>query len=216
MHIACILDGNRRWAKEKGLPKFMGHQRGFERAKEMISYMPKHGVSMLTLYALSTENMSRDAEELSYLFKLLEKWANDEKLFSKNNVRVFWLGKPDELPESTVAALEKMVKRTSGNTGLTLQLAINYGGRDEIVRAVQKIEGEITEESLTAALDTEGRPNPDLLIRTGGNQRISNFLIWQMAYTDFYFCEKKLPDFDEDEFVRILEWWRPEERRFGK
>lgn len=214
MHIAFILDGNRRWAKQHGVPVFMGHKKGAENLKNLFSLASKYQIKVITVYALSTENMKRDQKELKSLFSVMTSFVNDALFFSKQGIRFQWLGKPEGLPASLISSLRKRMQETEQFDGVLVQAAINYGGRDEIIRAVQNISGEVTESSLEKALDTSMQP--DLLIRTGGNKRISNFLLWQMAYTDLYFTEKLWPEFEEEELKKALQEWDPKERRFGK
>ena len=225
-HLAVILDGNGRWAKAKGLPRNAGHVQGARVVEDMCEIVYNHGIRYFTVYAFSTENWNRPADEVNALMDLLRKYMkNSIKRAMKNNMCVRVIGDKTALAPDLQESIAELERTTAGNTGLHFQIAINYGGRDEIVRAVRKVAGEvlegrepvesITAERLSAALDTGDLPDPDLLIRTCGEQRISNFLLWQLAYTEFYFTEVAWPDFDEAELEKAIDAYNHRERRFG-
>ena len=225
-HLAVILDGNGRWAKAKGLPRNAGHVQGARVVEDMCEIVYNHGIRYFTVYAFSTENWNRPADEVNALMDLLRKYMkNSIKRAMKNNMCVRVIGDKTALAPDLQESIAELERTTAGNTGLHFQIAINYGGRDEIVRAVRKVTGEvlegrepvesITAERLSAALDTGDLPDPDLLIRTCGEQRISNFLLWQLAYTEFYFTEVAWPDFDEAELEKAIDAYNHRERRFG-
>ena len=223
-HLAIILDGNGRWAKKKGLPRNAGHVQGARVLEDMCEIVWNKGIKYLTVYAFSTENWNRPADEVAALMKLLRDYMkNSVKRAMKNNMRVRVIGDKSGLDEdlrSSIAALEEATKE---NSGLNFTIALNYGGRDEIVRAVRKLSAEhdaeymrsVSENDLTSALDTSGMPDPDLLIRTCGEERISNFLLWQLAYSEFYFADCAWPDFSEAELDKALESYASRTRRFG-
>jgi len=225
-HIAIILDGNGRWAKAKGLPRNAGHVQGAKTVEEICEVAYKMGVQYLTVYAFSTENWNRPKEEVDALMKLLRNYMkNCLKTAEKNNMCVRVIGDKSRLDadiQESIAALEEASK---DNTGLHFSIAINYGGRDELRRAVAGLvekatRGEIsaediTEEIITKSLDTGNYPDPDLLIRTCNEQRISNFLLWQLAYTEFYFTEVAWPDFNKKELEKAIEAYNRRNRKFG-
>ena len=225
-HVAVIMDGNGRWAEAKGEPRTYGHTVGSEVVEEMVEIASDLGIKYFTVYAFSTENWKRSEGEVSVLFSLfsiyLKKLIDKSK---KNNVRCKIIGDKTMLDEELNGVIDELENATKDNTGLTFLIAINYGGRDEITRAIKSVfsdveKGEIsiddiTEDVLTDHLDTKGVPDPDLLIRTGGEQRISNFLLWQCAYSEFYYCDTCWPDFDRDELIKAVEWYNKRDRRFG-
>jgi len=226
-HVAVILDGNGRWAKSKGLPRNMGHVEGAKTVEKMCEVMYNRGIEYFTVYAFSTENWNRPSEEVSLLMKLLRDYMiNCVKRSMKNNMKVRVIGDKSRLDEDIRASIADLEEKTAGNTGLKFTIAINYGSRDEIRRAVSQIastvkEGslsleDISEDLISKYLDTADYPDPDLLIRTSGEQRISNFLLWQIAYSEFYFAECNWPDFDEKELEKALEAYNSRDRRFGK
>jgi len=219
-HIALILDGNRRWAKSRGLPRMLGHRQGIENLKKLLPHFIAKGVNEISAYALSTENIAeRDATEIRNLFREIERLGNDLELFHKHDIRVKLLGDLKPFPASTKKILAKLVKETAKHQALQLNLALGYGGRDEILRAAMKLikaGKKINPANFNKALDTAGGRNPDLLIRTGGKQRLSNFLPYQLAYTELYFTEKMWPEFDEKELAKALEWFATQQRNFGK
>ncbi len=225
-HIAIIMDGNRRWAKEKGLDIKLGHKEGAENLKRIAKYANKIGIKYLTVYAFSTENWKRTKEEVGALMLLLQKYV-EEFLTDKNldNIKINIIGDISKLDVSLQKSIEKIVNKTKENTGLTLNIAFNYGGRDEIVKAVTKIAKKvknneillenINEELVSNNLYTAGQPDPDLLIRPGGEQRISNYLLWQLAYTEFLFIPKYWPDFSEKDLDDAIETFTQRNRKFG-
>ena len=224
LHLAIILDGNGRWAKKKGLPRNAGHAAGARVLEDMCEIVWNKGIRYLTVYAFSTENWNRPADEVSALMKLLRDYMrNSVKRAMKNNMRVRVIGDKTGLDNDLQESIASLEEATSQNTGLTFQIALNYGGRDEIVRAVRKLASEhdidymrgLTDKELGDALDTADIPDPDLLIRTCGEERISNFLLWQLAYSEFYFTECAWPDFTEAELDRALESYGSRTRRFG-
>ena len=225
-HIAIIMDGNRRWAKEKGIDTKLGHKAGAETLEKIASYANKIGLKYLTVYAFSTENWKRTKEEVGALMILLrtylDKFLNKESL---RNIRIRVLGDIENLDKSLKESIEKIIEKSKNNTGLTLNIAFNYGGRAEIVRAVRRISDkvskdelkieDINEELVTNNLYTNGEPDPDLLIRPGGELRISNFLLWQLAYTEFLFIDKYWPDFSEEDLLEAIKKFENRNRKFG-
>lgn len=225
-HVAVILDGNGRWAKKKHMPRTYGHVQGSKVVEDMLSVVDDLGVKYFTVYAFSTENWKRSAEEVSTLMGILRTYLKDcVKKSMKNNVRCRVIGRREELSDDIVAAIENLEEKTKNNTGLQFTIAINYGGRDEITRAVKKIATkvlsgqlnaeDITEQTISENLDTWELPDPDLLIRSSGEQRLSNYLPWQLAYTEFYFTDVLWPDFNEEEIIKAFEKYNKRERRFG-
>lgn len=222
-HIAIIMDGNRRWAKSKGLSSFEGHRRGYEQFKKIAEQCWKMGVKILTVYAFSTENWKRDKKEISFLMNLFERILKKEKeLFSKNNVRLNVIGDIKKLPENLKKIIYRTMEETKNNKKGILNLAVSYGGRGEIVEAVKKIiknkigEDKIDENFFSQYLYTAGQPDPDFLIRTGGEQRLSGFLPWQTIYSELYFSPKLWPDFNEDDLKEAIKDYQNRQRRFGK
>ena len=225
-HVAVILDGNGRWAKAKGLPRNAGHVRGAQVVEDMLTIVDKVGIKYFTVYAFSTENWNRPGDEVTALMGLLRKYmVGSLRKAAKNNVHIQVIGDRTRLDPDIVKSIEDLEHETAANTGLHFQIAINYGGRDEIRRAVSKLSDkvlsgeikpeDITEETIAGELDTAGIPDPDLLIRTCGEQRISNFLLWQLAYTEFYFTDVAWPDFNEAELEKAIDAYNHRERRFG-
>ncbi len=225
-HVAVILDGNGRWAKAKGLPRNAGHVKGAQVVEDMLKVVDEVGIKYFTVYAFSTENWNRPKDEVTALMGLLRKYMEGSlRKAAKNNVRIRVIGDRTKLSADIVKSIENLERDTSGNTGLNFQIAINYGGRDEIRRAVGRIAEkvstgeitaeEITEETISSELDTADIPDPDLLIRTCGEQRISNFLLWQLAYTEFYFTPGPWPDFNREELEKAIDAYNGRERRFG-
>ncbi len=225
-HVAVILDGNGRWAKQRHMPRTYGHKVGSKVVEDMLTIVDELGVKYFTVYAFSTENWKRSAEEVSTLMGILRAYLKDcVKKSMKNNVRCRVIGRKDELSKDIIESIENLEEQTKNNTGLQFTIAINYGGRDEIKRAVQKIAGQvaageinpddISEQMISDNLDTMELPDPDLLIRTSGEQRLSNYLIWQLAYTEFYFTDVHWPDFNKEELIRAFEKYNKRERRFG-
>ena len=225
-HVAIILDGNGRWAKSKGLPRNAGHVQGARVVEDMCEITYNMGIQYFTVYAFSTENWSRPKDEVDALMKLLRNYmVNAKKRANKNNMCVRVIGDKTGLDWDLQESIRDLEESTKDNTGLHFQIAINYGGRDEITRAVIRLSADVaegkleadsvTEETLNSYLDTAGLPDPDLLIRTCGEQRISNFLLWQLAYTEFYFCDKAWPDFNKKELERAIESYNTRNRKFG-
>lgn len=225
-HIAIILDGNGRWAKKRHLPRNMGHVQGSKTVERICEDAYKIGVKYLTVYAFSTENWSRPQEEVDALMNLLRSYMKDcIKISKKNNMRVRIIGDKSGLDEDIQESIRALEDASKNNTGLNFQVAINYGGRDEIVRAVRKVSekvrnGEISTEEITgdmieAHLDTAGIPDPDLLIRTSAEQRLSNFLLWQLSYSEFYFPEVLWPDFTKEDLEKAIDFYNSRERKFG-
>lgn len=222
-HVAIILDGNRTWAKAKGRPSFFGHKKGMENAKKIILHAQKVGVKVITMYGFSTENWSRSAEEVGYLMKLFEAYIDkhiDE--YKKRGIVFRHIGALEQLPVSLQKKIKQAEDLTKDNTSLIANLALNYGGRDEIKRMVQKLikkqvkAEDVTVDLINLNLDTDGLPDPDLIIRTSGQQRTSGFLIWQGAYSELYFTKVTWPDFDEKEFDKAIIEYGKRQRRFGK
>ncbi|MBR2426751.1 MAG: isoprenyl transferase [Lentisphaeria bacterium] len=225
-HIAIIMDGNGRWAKERDLPRSEGHSAGARRVIDIMESMRKHGISYVTLYAFSTENWKRSQEEVSFLMDLLAQFLdeNQQKL-KENKIRLLVTGRMEELPEFCVERLNKVIQSTSEDYQYTLILALNYGGRQEITDAVRKIgnkikAGEIdpdsiSEQTVADHLYLPGIPDPDLMIRTSGEERISNFLLWQLSYAEFYFTDIYWPDFDDAELDKAINTYYKRNRRFG-
>lgn len=216
------MDGNGRWAKKRGLPRLEGHRAGVENLRSVIAYFNKLKLKYLTLYGFSTENWKRPEEEITGLLNLLEEEINKETLeLHKNGIKIRHLGRLDELSPSLQQATNKALELTKNNTGMTLSLAFNYGGRAEILNAVRKVvaEGippqEINEELFTGYLYTAALPEVDLVIRTAGELRLSNFLIWQTAYSEYYFTKVLWPDFDNKEIDKALLSYSQRQRRFG-
>lgn len=225
-HVAIILDGNGRWAKSKGMPRNYGHVQGAKTVEVICEQAYKMGIQYLTVYAFSTENWNRPKDEVDALMTLLRNYMKTcLKTAAKNNMCVRVIGEKSRLAEDIRERIAQLEEATKDNTGLHFQIAINYGGRDEIVRAVRKLakqtaDGqlkpeEITEELLSDTLDTAGIPEPDLLIRTCNEQRISNFLLWQLAYTEFYFTPVAWPDFSKEELEKAVEAYNSRDRRYG-
>lgn len=221
-HIAIILDGNRTWATEKGLPEILGHNEGAKNIKRIVLAALKTDVSYVTLYTLSTENLkNRTPDELKHLFSLFEKISAYAKLFHENKVRFKTIGDVSVLPNSVRKVLRDLAEQTKNYESLTLTFALNYGGRDEIVRATKKIcangnGDELTEELFANYLDTADYPDVDLMIRTGGYKRISNFLLWQTSYAELYFTDIKWPAFSEKDFYEAIDWFAAQNRKKGK
>ena len=225
-HVAIILDGNGRWAKEKGMPRNYGHMQGAKAVEDILVDARDMGIKYLTVYAFSTENWNRPEAEVSALMTILRNYLKTSiKKSMKNNVRCRVIGERSKLSEDIQNAIKELEDATAGNTGLTFTIAINYGSRDEITRAVRKIaqkvkDGEIdpsdiTEKTISENLDTDFLPDPDLLIRTCNEQRISNYLLWQCAYTEFYYTPVAWPDFNKAELEKAVESYGNRNRKFG-
>jgi len=226
-HIAIIMDGNGRWAKQKGAMRIFGHRNAIQAVREAIEGSGELGVNYLTLFSFSTENWSRPKEEVEALMDLLVQTIVAETgLMMKKNVRLNAIGDLESLPKSTYDKLVEVMKQTSANTGLTVNLALSYSGQWELTKAAQRIAqkvsegklspGEITQQTLADHLDTAGIPDPELMIRTSGEYRISNFLLWQLAYSELYFSDVLWPDFRKEHLFAAIEDYQKRERRFGK
>ncbi len=222
-HVAIIMDGNGRWAKKRGLPRFYGHKKGVDSVRNIVRASAEFGVKYLTLFVFSSENWNRPKDEVNKLMKLLEEVLRKEETeLNKNNVRVKAIGEIERLPVKVRENLNYMITKTANNTGLILVLALSYGARNEIIDAIKKL-GEtkkdftnLTSENFRAYLYDPEIPDPDLLIRTAGEKRISNYLLWQSAYTEFYFTDVLWPDFDKKELMVAIEDFSHRKRRFGK
>ena len=225
-HVAIILDGNGRWAKNKHMPRTYGHTVGSKVVERTVEDASDIGIKYLTVYVFSTENWKRSQDEVSMLFSLIERYLRSLiKKSKKNNVRCRIIGRRDNMSSSMLQVIEKLEEETKDNTGLTFTLAINYGGRDEITRAVQSIAQDvkdgklnaenITESTISDYLDTSGMPDPDLLIRTGGDERLSNYLPWQLTYTEFYFTPVLWPSFTKNDLIDAVIKYNGRDRRFG-
>ena len=220
-HIAIIMDGNGRWAKERGKIRSLGHKEGLKSTKRLIQHASDRGLKFITLYAFSTENWKRSEEEVSYLMNLIHLHLRQEmKFYKKNRIRVRFIGDLSRLNPSLQEEMKSVERDTAEFDGLTVLLAINYGGRDELRRAVQKmidsgISRPVTEADIESCLDTTGIPDPDLIIRTAGEQRLSNFLMWQSAYSEFWYSPKLWPDFGPEDFDEAVDAYFGRERRFG-
>jgi undecaprenyl diphosphate synthase len=226
MHVAIIMDGNGRWARSLGLPRTAGHRRGAERVREVVTRSRELGIRYLTLFAFSSENWGRPAAEVSALMKLLSRYlASEPSGLRANGIELTGVGDLDRLPARLQVLLRRAINATRGLNGMRLTLALSYGARDEITRAVRRLVGDereeiftagtITEESIARRLDTAGTPDPDLVIRTGGEQRLSNLLLWQTAYAELYFTDAPWPEFGAAELERALGWYRGRQRRYG-
>ncbi len=217
-HVAIIMDGNGRWAKKRMLPRAMGHKKGVEAVRNIVSAAGELGLEALSLYAFSSENWKRPEDEISDLMGLMRSFIkSDIDEFTANDVRLKIIGNYKALAPDIVEMLEDALARTAHNTRTTLAVALNYGSQDELVRAAQAAaaSGEITVETIEAHLDTADMPPLDLLIRTSGEQRLSNFMLWQAAYAEFWFTETLWPDFSKDELARALNEFAGRERRYG-
>ena len=220
-HIAIIMDGNRRWAKEKKLPSAMGHKKGVDALKNIMRACDDFGIKYLTVYAFSTENWNRKPEEVNFLMDLLGQTLKDElQEMHENNVVISFIGDITKLSNKLQEILANAVKTTKNNTGVNLQIAFNYGSRAEIASAVQKIvdsgEKNITEDLISKNLYTSNIPDPDLLIRTGGEMRISNYLLWQIAYSEIIIVKDFWPDFDKEHLANCITEFNNRNRRWGK
>ena len=228
-HIAIILDGNGRWAERKGLPRAMGHKQGCETLETIVADCARLGVKYLTVYGFSTENWKRSEEEVGALMKLFRLYmVKLIKVANEHNVRARMIGERSRFAPDIREGIEKLENETSQNTGMTFVFAVNYGSRDEIVRAIKKYTIEalqsgksiddinaLTEQDFTAYLDTAGMPDPDLVIRTSGEFRVSNYLLWQSAYAEYYITPVLWPDFNKDELLKAIDNFNSRERRFG-
>lgn len=226
-HIAIIMDGNRRWAKKRGLPQNFGHKKGAENVVNITRTMKESGVKYLTLYAFSTENWQRSKEEVDTLMQLLREYLDKEfKEIMDNNVRIIFIGERSMLSKDIQEKMTNIEGRSAHNKDLTLCIALSYGSRQEILSAVKKAAqmvldkkigiNDLSQETFSSLLYTADIPDPDILIRTSGEQRISNYLLWQIAYTELFFTETLWPDFDKQELQCIIEKFNNRERRYGK
>ena len=225
-HVALILDGNGRWAKKRGLPRQLGHKKGCETLEQVVEDAARLGIRYLTVYGFSTENWKRPEEEVGALMQLFRFYmVRLLKVASANNVRVKMIGDRTRFDQDIIDGINRLESETKNNTGLTFVIAVNYGGRDEITRAVKKLAAdcaagkqdpeEITEQVVASYLDTAGMPDPDLLIRTSGELRLSNYLLWQLAYTEIYVTECLWPDFDQEELEKAIIAYNRRDRRYG-
>ncbi len=225
-HIAIIMDGNGRWARQRGLARIEGHRQGATSVRRVTDECARLGIEHVTLYCLSSENWKRPAEELDFLLQLLQHYLVEERPnIMARNTRVTWIGRREGLPEAAVRELDETARLSAGNTGLCVCLAINYGSRGEVVDAVRRIAAEvrddmldaatITEDTVSGRLYTAGMPDPDLLIRTAGEKRISNFLLWQISYAEIWVTDVCWPDFDEAQLHVALRSYAARDRRFG-
>lgn len=221
-HVAIIMDGNGRWAEQRGLPRIVGHREGASAAQRVVELFIQYGIPYLTLYAFSTENWSRPRQEIDALFQILEEKLDEGIKFAmENGIKLYHLGKLDGLSPTARSRIKEALKLTKNNHRLAVCIAFNYGGRDEIVEAVRRLvlsnteASEINEDLFSQHLYTAGIPDPDLIIRTGGERRLSNFLIWQSAYAEFYFTPVLWPDFSKEEIDKALVDYSRRQRRFG-
>jgi undecaprenyl diphosphate synthase len=221
-HVAVIMDGNGRWAQRNGLPRVAGHKRGVDTVRDVTEQCRQYGIQVLTLYAFSDENWGRPKEEVGFLMDLLGTFLKAEiSTMKENGIRFRTIGRTERLPASAQTWIERAVSETAGNTGMLLNLALSYGGRGEILEAIKRmrsannVAADITEETFSSFLDTAGLPDPDLIIRTSGEKRISNFLLWQAAYAELYFTETLWPDFKEQDLLAALLDYQGRQRRFG-
>lgn len=225
-HVALILDGNGRWAKKRGLPRQMGHKKGCETVEQIVEDAARLGIRYLTVYGFSTENWKRPDEEVGALMQLFRYYTKRLlKIATESNVRVRMIGERSRFAPDIVEGINTLEEQTRNNTGLTFVIAVNYGGRDEITRAVKRVmrdcaEGKISENDMTeqvfaSYLDTAGIPDPDLLIRTSGELRLSNYLLWQLAYSELYVTDCLWPDFNKEELLTAIRQYNKRERRFG-
>ena len=225
-HVALILDGNGRWAKKRGLPRQLGHKKGCETVEQIVEDAARLGIRYLTVYGFSTENWKRPAEEVGALMQLFRYYAKRLlKIAKANNVRVRMIGERSRFAPDIVEGIDSLERETKDNTGLTFVIAVNYGGRDELTRAVRKLAADccagklepsaVTEQVLNSYLDTADIPDPDLLIRTSGELRLSNYLLWQLAYTELYVTDCLWPDFNQEELEKAIIAYNRRDRRFG-
>jgi len=220
-HVAFIMDGNGRWAKKRGLPRIYGHTEGAKAAERVIELAKEYGIPFITLYAFSTENWKRPREEVNFLMELLREYLKENlERFKRNGIKVSFIGRRDRIPKETLRWMEKTERETESCKAVWVFVAVDYGGRDEIVRAVNKILKQdvdnIDENSFRNYLDFPPEvPEPDLLVRTAGEKRISNFLLWHIAYTELYFTETLWPDFGREDFIKALEDFAKRKRKFG-
>lgn len=226
-HIAIIMDGNGRWAEKRNEPRLFGHKAGADSVRDIVEAAREIGIKVLTLYAFSTENWNRPDQEVSGLMTILQRFLVSElSRMQKNDIRLSCIGELDRLPQGVRLALEDSIAKTAGNTAMILNLALSYGARDELTRAARLLAEacvagqlsieDITSETFSAHLYTAGLPDPDLLIRTGGEARLSNFLLWQLSYAEIHFTEVMWPDFRKEVFLKAINDFQKRERRFGR
>lgn len=225
-HIAIIMDGNRRWAKAKGMPSGFGHKEGAKTLEKIVRYANKIGIKHITVYAFSTENWKRAEEEVNTLMGLFQSYLDDySKRADSENIKVKIIGSREGLSDKMKKSIEQCMERTKNNTGIIFNIALNYGGRDELIKAVQEIATkvkndeispeQIDERIISEHLYTKGQPDPDLMIRTSGEVRLSNFLPWQLVYSEFVFIDKNWPDFSEEDLNEAIEIYQKRTRKFG-
>ncbi|MGX8714995.1 MAG: isoprenyl transferase [Lachnospiraceae bacterium] len=225
-HVAIIMDGNGRWAKAHGVPRQLGHKKGCETLEQLVYDAAGIGIRYMTVYAFSTENWKRSETEVGALMQLFRFYAKRLlKVAKERNVRIIMIGERSRFEPDLVEAINRLESETAGNTRMTFVIAVNYGSRDEMTRACRKMitdaragrltEEEMTEEKFSSYLDTAGMPDPDLLIRTSGEERLSNFLLWQLAYAEFYFTDVYWPDFDKAQLLKAIDYYNGRDRRFG-
>ena len=226
-HVAIILDGNGRWAKKRMMPRQYGHAKGAQVVEQICEDAWNMGIQYLTVYAFSTENWNRPDSEVKILMDIFSKYMVDKlQKVGQKNMKIRFIGERSRLDKAMIEKIENLEESTKDNTGLNFTVALNYGSRDEMVRAMRKMAAEIkegklepediTEEKYNTYLDTAELPDPDLLIRTSGDQRLSNYLLWQLAYTEFYFTDVMWPDFNKEELAKAVEWYANRDRRYGK
>lgn len=219
-HVAFIMDGNGRWAKKRLLPRKAGHREGVSALRRMVDECEKAGVEMVSFYAFSTENWTRPQDEIDALFKMVKEFA-DKHLgeYVKRGLRIMFMGDLTKLPKDTVDSLKKILSEAKDNKGMIVNIALNYGGRDEIVHAVNKIISagvrEINKDVLSDCMYTGGLPDPDVIVRSSGEKRLSNFMLWQAAYSELIFLDEYWPDFDAAVFKKIIEEYSKRDRRYG-
>ena len=226
-HVAIILDGNGRWAKKRMMPRQYGHAKGAQVVEQICEDAWNMGIQYLTVYAFSTENWNRPDSEVKILMDIFSKYMVDKlQKVGQKNMKIRFIGERSRLDKAMIEKIENLEESTKDNTGLNFTVALNYGSRDEMVRAMRKMAAEIkegklepediTEEKYNTYLDTAELPDPDLLIRTSGEQRLSNYLLWQLAYTEFYFTDVMWPDFNKEELAKAVEWYANRDRKYGK
>ena len=226
-HVAIILDGNGRWAKKRMMPRQYGHAKGAQVVEQICEDAWNMGIQYLTVYAFSTENWNRPDSEVKILMDIFSKYMVDKlQKVGQKNMKIRFIGERSRLDKAMIEKIENLEESTKDNTGLNFTVALNYGSSDEMVRAMRKMAAEIkegklepediTEEKYNTYLDTAELPDPDLLIRTSGEQRLSNYLLWQLAYTEFYFTDVMWPDFNKEELAKAVEWYANRDRRYGK